>query len=356
MKNFFFLQIVVGLILVQSCKPKNDNPDQPNPIDTTSGKHALFITNEGSFGSANGSITMYNTKDKNVYNNYFSNANGRPLGDVVQSMAISQGRGYIVVNNSNKVEVVNLSDFKSVFTINGLSMPRYFAASGEKGFISEWVSYNSNGRVAVVDTKTNTITNAIPVGTYPEQLLELDGKIFVANSGDSTISVISSASLTIINTVKVGYSPSNIVKDQYENIWVLCGGKREYNNDWTINAELSKPGSLVKMSGAGEIIQKLDFPSTAVFPSNLCIDGNTLYYNFNGKTFSMYTAANSLPTTALINRSFYGLGVDPVEKVIYGGKAMTFTSDDYVIRFTGSGAILDSFRVGIAPNNFTFYK
>jgi DNA-binding beta-propeller fold protein YncE len=62
-----------------------------------------------------------------------------------------------------------------------------------------------------------------------------------------------------------------------------------------------------------------------------------------------------LKSTPLINRSFYGLGIDPKEGIIYGADAGGFTSNGKVVRFNPStGLAIDSITVGIGPNSFIF--
>jgi YVTN family beta-propeller protein len=64
--------------------------------------------------------------------------------------------------------------------------------------------------VSIIDTATNTLTaTKIPVGTNPMGLsVTPDGsKVFVANSGDGTVSVINTATNTVIDTIVVGINP-----------------------------------------------------------------------------------------------------------------------------------------------------
>lgn len=102
----------------------------------------VFVVNEGNFQDADGSITHYNsgngTATQAIYN---TTNNGAILGDVVQSMSISGDLAYLVVNNSNKVEVVNANTFESEYTITDVSLPRYFTTFNGKGYITEWVSF-----------------------------------------------------------------------------------------------------------------------------------------------------------------------------------------------------------------------
>jgi len=72
-----------------------------------------------------------------------------------------------------------------------------------------YVSNNGSDTVTVVDTATNTVIAVIPVGDRPRGLaVTADGaRVFVANEGDNTVSVISTASNTVVATVPVGRAP-----------------------------------------------------------------------------------------------------------------------------------------------------
>lgn len=98
--------------------------------DTTTihGKFAkgVFIVNEGNFTNGNASVSFFDRDSLTVTNDIFDKINGRPLGDVAQSMNEFNEKYYIVVNNSSKVEIVNSSDFVSTGVINGFALPRYF--------------------------------------------------------------------------------------------------------------------------------------------------------------------------------------------------------------------------------------
>ena len=72
-----------------------------------------------------------------------------------------------------------------------------------------YVSNSGSDTVTVIDTATNTVITVIPVGDRPRGLAVMpDGsRVFVANEGDDTVSVISTASNTVVATVPVGRAP-----------------------------------------------------------------------------------------------------------------------------------------------------
>lgn len=336
--------------------PIIENDKVRGPYD----QKGVFILNEGNFGTPNGSISfLSDSAGYQVQNNIFSAANaGRALGDVVQDMVLHDTLAYIVANNSNKIEVVNAFTFKTVAVVENLQQPRYFAAlNGDKGYVTEWVNYGSNGRVSVINLKTNEIIKSIPVGAMPEQLLISDGKLYVANSGGNTISVINTTTDVVVNTMQVPDGPSEFVQDKNGTIWVLGAGKVVYTADWSaIDYEKTTAGSLSSFTDPLKGVQTITFPSNQSVPKNLAINGtgDKLYYNYQGKTMAYPVSGTVGSPTVVIDRSFYGMEVDPETGHIYGSDENGFSGDGTVLIYNAEGQKLKEFRAGIAPNGFVF--
>jgi hypothetical protein len=124
------LLAVLALVTVVSCR-RDDHFGEVLPGDPEYRYgHGVFIINEGNFGSGNGSVSFFYPDSMSVVNDIFYTANRRPLGDVPLSMNIVAGEGWIVVNNSGRVEVVDLSDFTSKATVGGLTSPRFLLPVG----------------------------------------------------------------------------------------------------------------------------------------------------------------------------------------------------------------------------------
>ncbi len=140
-------------------------------------------------------------------------------------------------------------------------------------------------------------------------------------------------------------------------LWVLSGGAKVYNPDWTINEAQSEAGALTKINTTNNVVlTTLPFSNKLASPSKLVINGekDRLYYTYQNKVYEHATTATSLKDAPLLKRGFYGFGVDPVTGILYGGNAGNFTTDGWVIRFQPNGTKIDSFQVGVAPNGFTF--
>jgi YVTN family beta-propeller protein len=345
----------VGTLILVGCDPESDGPSgQPAP---TGNNASVYIVNEGQFQTPNGAISLYSKTSKTVVdNNLFTNTNGRILGDVVQSMAVVGSRGYIIVNATGKVEVVTMADFKQVATITGLQQPRYLiAVNAQKAYLTEWIERGKSGRVAVIDLRTNTVTKTIPVGRQPEQLLLANGRVYVPNADENTISVINPNTDAVETTIQVQDGPTNLVQDKNGNIWVACAGITRYGPAPTFTVLSSTNGSLIRFSPSNPTNQTI-LPFATGGPSNMIINGSKydLYYTYKGGVYEHSINKTTLSPRPIIRRNFYGLGADPKDSTLYCSVA-PFTTAGKVIRYTTSGTPIDSFGVNIGPNSFVFY-
>ena len=119
MKKLKFYALILVTVISVSFSSCDDDDNQPK------GKfeEGVFVVNEGNFQDANGTISHI-SPDGTVTQDLFGTVNnGLALGDVVQSMSIDGEFAYIVVNNSNKMEVVNANTFAAEYTLKNVLLP-----------------------------------------------------------------------------------------------------------------------------------------------------------------------------------------------------------------------------------------
>lgn len=329
-------------LLAASCSPSKETPEPVTPPTVT---NAVYVVNEG---TSNGAISLYNKSTKTVERDVYAKGNGnKRLGPYVQNMTIVGDNAYLVVNGADSVQVVRLSDFKRTTGIGGFSQPRYLlAASATKAYVTEWQggfpAYTA-GRVAVLNLTTNTVGTRIAVGVNPEQMLLADGKLYVANSEGTTISVINTTTDALESTITVPDGPKNLVRDAKGNIWVLCS-KYGSTQDYLVRFSPGTPTQQTRIAVANSY-------TNGNLRANAA--GDRIYVSLGTGTYALTPDATALPATPLIRRNFYGLGIDPQDNTIYAGTA-TFSGDAKVIRYTVAGAPIDSFGVAVGPNGFLF--
>lgn len=353
------MHILVGVVLLNmlfivSCTKENTDPP---PVTGDGYNNGIFIVNEGPFGNGSGTISFMNRDGSGLVNKIFQKANSMiPLGSIVQSMHVVDDKGYIVVNDANKIEIVNLKTFQSLYTLENIAFPRYIK-SDDNGrlYVSCW-----DNTVKIFNTDGTESFGQISVGTGPEKMLMEGQKLWVLNQGgysiDSTISIIDIPTTQLINTVDVYPKPTGIQQDKNGNIWVTCSGFGW--NGWPDSTDTH--GHLVCLDPDDYSIKKdFEFPTTTEHPEKLVINaaGDVLFYSFPGGIYKQRIEADSLNLTAIINKSglFYGLGLDTKDDVIYGTDATDFVQNGMVYRYhTTSGMMIDSLEVGIGPSEIYF--
>lgn len=356
--NLRRLLIAVALLAVfflQSC----DNND-PEPLRP--GEDGFFIVNEGAFGNGNASLSFYDRDTDAVTNYVFKTKNGRDLGDQAQSMTVFENKGYVVVQNDSKIEVINVDDFSSIATIDeDLPNPRYFLGiSVTKAYVSDWGVDGLTGTVKVVDLSTHSVTKTIPTGQGANKMILVGNLVYVVNAGgygsDNTIKIIDTNIDAVTGSITVGDNPNSIVRDSDGNIWTSSSGATVYNDDFSIDEDNSTKGSLSKITSDEEVLRlEVDvFTYSNIGNLSISPDGKTLYYMFNGNVYSMATSATVLPTTPFKAKDYYGIAVDPFNGNIIGCEAPTFSSAGNIEIMDASGNILNTFEVGIAPNGCAF--
>jgi hypothetical protein len=351
-RKFMVLSALAAMLFVQSC---NDDPK----VILKPGAAGFFVVNEGT----NTSISFYDRETEEMTNDVFIAKNGIPLGIQAQSMTVFEGKGYIVVQGSGKIEVIDADDYSSLATISEeLPSPRYFVGiSTTKAYVSDWGADGVTGSVKVLNLTTNEVTKTIPTGQGANRMLKVGNLVYVANAGgygnDNTIKILDTTTDEIVNTITTGDNPNGMLKDNDGNIWVTSGGAIKYNDDFSIDEENSTTGSISKITANNTEAFRLPVDViTYNYPNNLNIspDGTTLYYTYNGAVYSMSTSATALPTTHFKDKDYYGLSVDPFNGNIIGCNAGNFVSAGSIDIYDAAGTIQDTFTVGIGPNGCAF--
>lgn len=348
------LTAILGSFLFVSCSSDDNNDSKPSGAYD----NGVIVLNQGNFLKGNASISFLSNSFV-TENNIFSTVNnGAVLGDTGQDIGFNGDLAYIVLNVSNKIEIVNRYTFAKVATIsNGLDNPRYIAFHNGKAYVTNWGDGNikTDDYIAIVDLKTNTVTGTIPVVEGPEKIIEENGKLYVAHAGGfgygNTITVIKTANNTIETTIAVGDVP-NSIETENGKLYVLTSGKSEFSG-----SESAGKFHIITLND-NKVTKTLDFTGLT-HPSNLVIEDNKIYYTLNNDVYTMTLTPTALPVASLFSTTAQGVknGINCFaveDSRIYVGDALDFNSNGKVYVYSLQGTLQHSTTVGLIPAGFYF--
>lgn len=354
--KFIKMAVITALTALFFTSCSNDETTTPVELPLGSYDNGALILNQGNFGTPNSTLSYVSNDLGKFQHDIFEIVNpDETLGDTGQDLGFYGNKAYIVVNNSNKIEVVNRYTMKHIASITlGLSNPRYIAFYNGKGYVTNWGDGGSNTDdfVAVINLNTNTVSSTIPVAEGPERIVAENNKLYVAHKGGynfgNTVSVINPVN-NAVTPITVGDVPNSLVENSGK-LYVLCEGKPSWSGTET-------GGKLVEINLANNMTSSIDFASTS-HPSNLVIDNSLLYYTEGADIYKMNLTATTLPTAALFSttdQGVYGVYSFAVKNSkIYVGDAVDYSSNGKVYIYSLTGTLKKEYTVGVIPAGFYF--
>jgi hypothetical protein len=332
MKRIFTFVLTASVLLISCVREENDFLFEPG--------NGVFIINEGNFQSGNGSLSFYNFNNGTIYNDLFMGKNSRALGDVPEFLAVDGTTGYIVVNNSETIEKINMTTMESLGTVTGLSSPRQMVIYNGKGYVS---SLNAN-YINIIDLSDFTLKDPIMTGYTTEALVLSGSTLFAANwSGGSQVVAIDLTDNTL-KSIPTGMEPESMVLDKNDKLWVLCTG------GWN-NEEI--PQICIINTSTMEVESSLKFRTVYDNPSSLTINKgrDTLYYIDEGIR-RMPITATELPSEVLVSAGsslFYKVAPAPWKGMFCVTDAIDYNQTGRLLIYNKNGNIIDTEYAGIIP-------
>lgn len=334
---------IASLVIFSSCKKDTQDPK------TDYSKGTLIVC-EGQFGKNNGDITYI--KDTIVIKNLYEKVNGVPLGDVVQSMTNTGDYTYIVVNNSQKIEVVDSKTFESVATIKNLSFPRYVEKINEQEIAISNGNGTTDNYVYIATIKSHTIIDSIAVGNGPNRMVKVGDALYVANMGgygsDNKISVINTKTKKVEKTIETGDMPASLAVNKDNNIYVLTYGLTEYDEQWNATVVSNSKLQLLKTStNTIETIIDFDHQVASLGSHIISYYNGTLYY-LDDAIYSI-TDNNTTPTK-IAEGYFYSITANENIWVT----STSATGHHKAIIYSPTGTKVNEYITGFYPNSTHF--
>ena len=341
------------------------------PSQTPTAVEGFYLLNEGNMSSNKASLDYYDYKTGVYKRNIYSQANPEAtlgLGDVGNDIAVYGNKIYAVINNSNKVEVMDAKTTKRLKVID-IKNGRYVTFGNGKVYVSSYdgeigLDNNTpNGFVAEIDTTSLNIGRTVKVGRQPEGLAVVGQKLYVANSGgynptnyERTVSVIDLKTFTKTKDIDVAINLNRLKVDSDGDIYVSSRG--DY---------YSIASKLFVIDTKTDLVKK----TFDIACANLWIAGDQAYVigsEFNYTTFEnviTYSLINT-KTETLLPQSFlpksvsdlittpYGIAVDPISFNIYITDAGDYVSPGKLYCLDKDGNTKFTVTTGDIPAHIAF--
>ncbi|MCT3897277.1 YncE family protein [Elizabethkingia anophelis] len=374
LKNLAFLLFVVFLT---SCRGDQyiiqKETEEVTPPQQTEIK-GFYLLNEGNMNSNKATLDYFDYAKGTYFRNIYAEANPnvvKELGDVGNDIKIYGNKMYVVVNASNKVEVLDARTVKKIKSIT-IENGRSLAFANGKAYVSSYagpISVDPKaplGKVMEIDTISLSVTREAVVGYQPEEMAVVKNKLYVANSGgyrvpnyDKTVSVIDLANFKETAKYDVAINLNKLKTDANGDLYITSRG--DYQN---ISSNL-----FVVDSQTGAIKKTFNIPV-----NNFTIVNEKLYYfsnefNYNTKKTVKSYGIIDLKTKEIISKKLfdakheteietpYGIAVNPITEDLYITDAGNYVSTGSLYCFDKSGTFKWKTEGGNIPAHFAFlYK
>jgi len=267
-------------------------------------------------------------------------------------------------NAGDKIDVLDAATLKAISNpiAEGITKPRYMAASGKYGYISCWGEVNdwavfANSYIAKVELESNKIIDKIMLPGGPEGLYIKNNKLYIASTAKNIVTVMDLGSDTK-KEIEVSAIPQQFVEDANGNIWVSLVSK------YSVPFPEDKLGFAIIDTNSDKVVGNVNFPGigadgwTAISP-----DKKTIYVMgaeaWPGTATTIHTvdvANKTLGSSALITgEKFYGFNVYPDNGDIYVLISPNTTEPGTLKIYTSNGTELSTKPTGPGPNHVVYY-
>lgn len=338
----------------------------------------MYLLNEGNMGSNKCTLDYVDYVQGYYVRNLYAERNPtviKELGDVGNDIQQYGSRIYVVVNCSNKIEILDARTARRIGQVN-IPNVRYVRFHRGYAYATSYVGpvqlNNPNavqGAVYKIDTLSMKAVAKCTVGFQPDELCVLGQYIYVANSGgymapnyDNTVSVIELEGFKQVEKIPVAINLHHIKADSEGKLWVTSRG--DYQGIHSKMFVLSKKKGRNEM----QVTDTLDIPC-----SNFCISGDSLYYystewnNYTQKNSITYGIINTHTKQQVSNRFItdgtekditipYGINIHPETHDIYVTDAKNYVSSGVLHCYGKDGVRKWSVRTGDIPAHMCFVK
>lgn len=384
-QNFGKVVLAIALVAAAGCRKEdtlrflpgeNGEPSDYEVVDAAVNASAepsgIYLVNQGNQGSNKARLDFLNFHNGFYIRDVFTEYNPevvKGLGDTGNDVQVYKGKVFVAVNGSHKVEIMDAYSMKRLAQVD-IPNCRFIAFDGNHAYVTSYVAKDKEalktqkGALYRIDLDTYKVTGQVNVGYQPEQLVIMDGKAYVANSGgyvagyDDTVSVVDLKSMKVDYDIKVAVNLELMLVDADGVIWVSSRGN--YSDVSSTLNYLVKKGDKYELGGSVNV----PVSSMALAGDKIYVIGSTYtpptwaltttYNIVNAKTRKLESGSFITDGTESDIATAFTVTVNPGNGDIYVTDAKDYVSSGTLHCYTGSGKHKWSVRTGDIPARIAF--
>lgn len=384
-QNFGKAVLAIALVAAAGCRKEdtlrflpgeNGEPSDYEVVDAAVNASAkpsgIYLVNQGNQGSNKARLDFLNFHNGFYIRDVFTEYNPevvKGLGDTGNDVQVYKGKVFVVVNGSHKVEIMDAYSMKRLAQVD-VPNCRFIAFDGNCAYVTSYVAKDKEalktqkGALYRIDLDTYKVTGQVTVGYQPEQLVIMDGKAYVANSGgyvagnDNTVSVVDLKSMKVEYNIEVAVNLELMLVDAEGTIWVSSRGNY-VDVSSTLNY-LVKKGDKYELGGSVNVpVSSMALAGDKIYVIGLTYipptwKPTTTYNIVNAKTRKLESGSFITDGTESDITTAFTVTVNPGNGDIYVTDAKDYVSSGTLHCYTGSGKHKWSVRTGDIPARIAF--
>ncbi len=318
-------------------------------IQTALAENLTYILCEGNYNSTNASLWQL-TGTTQLTGPVHWDFSSNPLGDVGQNLKVYQDKLFIVMNNSNSLEVMSLDGGATYERTIALTYagPRDIAFIDDHAYITCWYLPG----ILALDLNTWQIDDTIAINGLPDNIIAADGRLYTSiamntdwSSADKVIALDSTAGVFApADTFTVITGPNQLLMNG-DKLLVLS---TYYDASWNTYTGTSC------IDLAEDTVYMKDLGLTTNYCDDITLINGQVYRSYNGgvapltdsltinsaKTIGNYTGVYSMA----FNGTYIFMGLSD------------YNAPDQVVILDTLGSEVTTLNVGVCPGSYSFYN
>jgi hypothetical protein len=334
MRRMIFLVSVV--FFITGCSDDSSSVSGP-----TASNSYVFVACEGNYGASNGTVYMVDE--------HGNTSSIGSLGDVVQSVEVHGNKLFVIVNNSHRIMVYDITENgisePGIEVSTGNSSPREMVVLDDKVYFTNWNTQD----VKVLNLFTYQIESPLVLTGLPEDIITDGEYLYVSmphlvlhdqNLGSEVVK-IDPLSMSVLETYNVGLGPESLLLFNDE-VYVA---RKNYSMDWnTVYYGSSKISNGVVTSS--------NYGTGVACGGSILSSNGMVYRTYDGGVAPLN---NDLDINTFSRIGDYGSGSIYHAEEINGFIWLGLT-DNTVRVINNNGAEVGFYSVGAYPGDFAVWN